>query len=130
MKSFLRVALAALALGLLLVGGGFASASPRVLGDFAIAATSLHGMGTVRADLGGCFVALGLFTLFGLRRGHARWLTVPLVFMAAFLLLRLIHLGTDGVSSEGLRSTVIEVVLLALLLAARTLFKDDRQAQC
>ncbi len=129
MKNFLRIALVLTALGMLLVGLGFAAAVPKVLGNFAIAATSVHGMGTVRADLGGCFVALGLFTLFGLRRGHAQWLTVPLVFMAAFLSLRLIHLGADGVSSEGLRSTVIEVVLLALLLAARTLFRDDVQAQ-
>lgn len=125
MKNLLRVALALAALGMLLLGLGFAAAVPKVLNDFAIAATSLHGIGNLRADLGGCFVALGLFTLFGLRRGHANWLTVPLVFMVAFLLLRLIHLGVDGVSNEGLRSTAVEIVLLGLFVAARRLLRND-----
>lgn len=128
MKNLLRIVMALLALGLLVVGLGFATASPRAMSDFAIAVTGPHGMGTVRADMGGCFIALSLFTLFGLRRGQARWLIVPLQFLGLILLLRLIHLGVDGVTSEGLRSTVIEIVMLVSLLAARRVFADDVQS--
>lgn len=127
MKNLIRTVIAVLAIGLLAVGIGFATASPRVMSDFAIAATGPHGMGTVRADLGGCFIALSLFTLFGLRRGQAKWLLVPLQFLGIILLLRLLHLGVDGVTSAGLRSTVIEIVLLALLWGGRRILTNDAQ---
>jgi hypothetical protein len=111
----LRIVLGLLALGLLAGGIGFGFAPERAAVNFAITTTGLAGLGTLRADLGGCFLALGLVTLAGLRPGHSSWLIAPLVFFAAFLALRLFHLAIDGVSFGGLRSATIEAIALALL---------------
>ena len=83
--------------------------------DFSIKATQIDGMGTLRADIGGAFAGLALFTFAGMRRTRAQWLLVPTVFMAAYLVIRLGHLAVDGVTQNGIRSTVVEIVLLALL---------------
>jgi hypothetical protein len=123
----LRLSIALFALALLAAGSALAFAPLKIAHDFAVAATGVAGLGTLRADLGGCFIALGLFTLAGVRPGHARWLTVPLAFIAAFLLLRLLHLGLDGVSEGGLRSTVVECSALTLLVfGRRVLAAQDR----
>ena len=119
MKTVVRAALALFAIGAIGAGLGFAFMPERLAVEFALSPTSVAGLGNLRADLGGCFIGLGIFTLLGLRRGESRWLDVPLVVMALFLGLRLLHLGLDGVSDAGLRSTLVEVVLLALLIQGR-----------
>jgi hypothetical protein len=111
----LRLLLAVFALALLAVGAAFAFAPQQVAPDFAIAITGVAGYGTLRANLGAGFAALGLFMLAALRPGQARWLVVPLVFLGAILALRLLHLALDGFSDAGLRSTGVEVVLVAVL---------------
>ena len=105
---------------LLFAGAAFAFAPEKAAVDFAIATTSVAGMGTLRADLGGTFLVLGVFTLLGVRPGKAQWLLVPLAFMGAFLVLRLFHLAIDGISPGGMRSTAVEVVLLGLLAWGQT----------
>jgi hypothetical protein len=95
--------------------------------DFSVAATRIDGLGTLRADLGGAFAGLALFTFAGMRRSQARWLLVPLVFMGAYLLIRLGHLAVDGVTANGIRSTLVEIVLLVLLYGAhRVLARSGR----
>jgi putative intracellular protease/amidase len=119
MTLVLRIALALFAVVFLLVGVALGLMPLLAAPGFAVTASGIAGLGTLRADLGGCFVGLGVFTLAGLRPGHAGWLAVPLAFVGAFLGLRLLHLGFDGVSEAGVRSTVVEAVLVALLLAGR-----------
>jgi hypothetical protein len=95
--------------------------------DFSIAATRIDGMGTLRADIGGAFAGLALFTFLGMRRSQAQWLLVPLAFMAVYLVIRLGHLAVDGVTANGIRSTVVEIVLVALCYAAyRVLSRANR----
>jgi len=95
--------------------------------DFSVVATRIDGMGTLRADLGGAFLGLALFTFAGMRRSQAQWLLVPLVFMAVYLAIRLGHLAIDGVTANGIRSTVVEILLVALLYGAhRVLSRADR----
>jgi hypothetical protein len=119
MTLVLRIALSLFAAVTLCLGAAFVLAPQLVAADFAVAATGVAGLGTLRADLGGCFVALGLFTLVGLRPGQARWLAVPLAFIGAFLVLRLLHLGLDGVSAAGVGSTVVAGALVTRLVAGR-----------
>jgi len=95
--------------------------------DFSIAATRIDGLGTLRADLGGAFAGLALFTFAGMRRSQAHWLLVPMIFMGVYLVIRLGHLAIDGVTRNGIRSTVVEIVLVALLYGAyRVLSRADR----
>jgi hypothetical protein len=42
-----------------------------------------------------------------------------------FLILRLFHLSMDGISDGGIRSTVVEIVLLAQLALGRRLLSDS-----
>jgi len=95
--------------------------------DFAVKWTRIDGMGTLRADLGGAFLGLALFTFAGMRRAQAQWLLVPLVFMGLYLAIRLGHLAVDGVTANGIRSTVVEIVLVVLLYVAhRVLSRAQR----
>jgi len=86
--------------------------------DFSIVATRIDGMGTLRANVGGAFAGLALFAFAGMRRSQAHWLLVPLVFMGVYLLIRLGHLAIDGVTANGIRSTVVDIVLVILLYGA------------
>jgi hypothetical protein len=95
--------------------------------DFSVMATRPDGLGTLRANLGGAFAGLALFAFLGMRRAQAHWLLVPLAFMATYLVIRLGHLAVDGVTPNGIRSTVVDIVLVVLLYAAhRMLSREDR----
>jgi hypothetical protein len=95
--------------------------------DFSVVATRIDGMGTLRVDIGGAFASLALFTFAGMRQSQAHWLKVPLVFMGVYLLLRLGHLAVDGITANGIRSTLVELVLVILLYGAhRVLARADR----
>jgi hypothetical protein len=71
-------------IGLLTLLGalGFMIAPAQMEPDFSILPTRLDGWGTLRADLGGPFLAIALFTFFGARPGKSQWLWVPVIFMA------------------------------------------------
>ena len=113
-----RALIGLVAVAMLAAGAAFALAPTRIAADFAVAATGLAGLGTLRANLGAGFIVMGAFALAALRPGQARWLVVPMVFLASLLALRLLHLGVDGASAAGLRSTAVELVLLALVCGA------------
>ncbi|MGA0611684.1 hypothetical protein [Caldimonas sp. KR1-144] len=119
MNSLLRFLVIAAGLALLAVGLAFALVPEKVSADFAVASTAVAGMGTLRANLGGLFVAMGAFALAGARRGRAHWLAVPLAIVALILVLRVGHVLIDGTSEAAMRSSVVELVLVALFAASR-----------
>ena len=118
-------------IGLLTLLGalGFMIAPAQMEPYFSILPTRLDGWGTLRADLGGPFLAIALFTFFGARPGKSQWLWVPVIFMATFLLGRTVHILMDGISQPAIRSFVVEVVLLVVLeTSRRVLTRVDREA--
>ena len=125
MKMMIRLIVALF--GLAFIGGGlaFAFVPLRIATDFAVTTTAVAGLGTLRADLGGLFLGVGCFMLAGLRAGKAFWLNVPLVVLGIVLVLRALHLGMDGVTPEGMRSLVAEIVLVAVLFVARRVLSRD-----
>jgi len=76
-------------------------------------------LGTLRGDLGGLFLGLAIFTLYGSRRGNSSWLLVPVVFLLTILFGRILHIAIDGLSQPAIRSTVIEIVGILILEMAR-----------
>lgn len=117
-----KLARAALVLiGLAMLGGalGFGLAPQLMERDFGVIASRIDGFGTLRADLGGTFLSLAICIFLGLRAGQAHWLRVPVVFMGAFLLFRGVHLAVDGVTTFGMRSFIVEIVLIAILAWAQ-----------
>jgi len=126
MLNVMRLSLALFGIGAIAVGLGFAIAPDRLAVEFALSPVGIAGLGNLRADWGGCFIALGGFTLVGLRPGREQWLNVPIALIGLFLVLRLIHLGIDGISDGGIRSTIVEIiVLLQLGLGRRLLANSD-----
>lgn len=125
MTMLLRLLVVLIALACLAGGLGFAFAPTLVAADFAVTTTGVAGMGTLRADLGGLFLASGLFALAGLRKGSEHWLAVPLVFIGTILALRVLHLALDGMSPGGIRSLIAEIVIVAILYGARRAFARE-----
>jgi hypothetical protein len=125
MLNVMRLSLALFGIGAVAVGLGFAIAPERLAVEFALSPLSIAGLGNLRADMGGSFIALGGFTLLGLRPGREHWLNVPIALIGLFLVLRLIHLGIDGMSDSGIRSTVVEIFLLVQLGLGRRLLANS-----
>jgi len=119
MELALRILLRLLALGMLIGAVGFMFNPAAMEADFAVRALETHGMGTLRGDLGGTFLMLAIFTFHGSRPGSAAWLAVPLVFMLTVLFGRVVHIVLDGLTSPAIRSTMIELIDVAILEYAR-----------
>jgi hypothetical protein len=97
--------------------------------DFSILPTRPDGWGTLRADIGGSFLAIAIFTFLGAQPGKSHWLWVPLIFVSAFLFGRVVHIVFDGISLPAIRSLIVEVVLLVVVeWSRRVLSKADREA--
>ena len=119
MELALRILLRPLALGMLIGAVGFIFNPAAMEADFAVRALETHGMGTLRGDLGGTFLMLAIFTFHGSRPGSAAWLAVPLVFMLTVLFGRVVHIVLDGLTDPAIRSTIIELIAVAILEYAR-----------
>ena len=126
MEMALRIVLRLLALGMLLGAVGFIFNPAGMEADFAVRALETHGMGTLRGDLGGTFLMLAIFTFHSSRPGNAAWLAVPLVFMLTVLFGRIVHIVLDGLTDPAIRSTVIELVAIAILEYARRTLATDK----
>ena len=81
MLKLMRFLVVVIALGMLLGAIGFMFYPWMMQGDFAVVASRVDGMGTIRGDLGGLFLMLSIFTFYGCLRRKSQWLMVPIVFM-------------------------------------------------
>lgn len=107
--------------GLMLVAGaaGFMFQPTGMLENFAIQVTRVDGWGTLRADLGGPFLGIGVFAFMGILPGKSHWQLVPVVFMITFLIGRTLHLAMDGVTQPAIMSFAIEAIMLIVLEGSR-----------
>jgi hypothetical protein len=119
MEKGIRMAVVLIGLIALLGGLGFIFAPIQMEAEFSIVASRIDGMGTIRGDLGGMFLMVACFTLYGSRPGKSQWLVVPLVLLITVLFGRSVHILIDGISQPAIRSTVIEIVALVFLNFAR-----------
>jgi|TARA_B110000908_G_scaffold67172_1_gene81249 hypothetical protein len=126
MEKGLRIAVVLIGASMLLGAVGFMFSPEAMEAQFSVVASRVDGMGTLRGDLGGLFLTLAVFTLYGSRPGKSAWLAVPVVFMLTVLLGRTVHILIDGLSEPAIRSTVIEIIGLVLLEAARRKLDTDK----
>lgn len=75
-------------------------------------------LSTARADLGGMFVGAGTLCALGLRSGEGRWLQAAAVLIGAVAVGRALGLVVDGYAPQMLVFLIVEVVMVAALLAA------------
>ena len=84
--------------------------------EFSIVPSGVAGLATIRGDLGGAFVAIGVLALRGLRVGAARWLYVAAGIIGAIALGRVVGFVIDGMVPTTVVPFVAEVVFVAVLL--------------
>ena len=118
-----RLLAGAVALLFIAMGLRFMLAPADMSMQFFVRADGAAGLSTLRGDLGGAFVGLGTLVLIGLRRGYQELLLAVVLVLVAIIVGRLIGYVVDGVELEAVRSAVMEVVLIAMLLAARSLLR-------
>jgi ribonuclease Z len=97
-------------------------ATEDVAGRFGVEAISVAGLSTLRADLGGLFVALAALCLAGAWKRQRAWLVAAIVLLGAVVGGRLVGLVAVGQSAGALRALAIELgAILILAIAVRTL---------
>ena len=109
---------------LLVVGLGLWFAVEHSMLPMGLSVTADRGLGTVRADIAGLFVAsgaLGVAAALSLNR-NLLW---PLQLLLVVALIgRIITFSIDGLSAAGPESMVIEVLLLVVLQWCRNLWPN------
>ncbi|HEY6599707.1 MAG TPA: DUF4345 family protein [Pseudomonadales bacterium] len=89
--------------------------------EFAITPLGVAGLSTIRGDLGGAFVAIGGLIAFGLQSNAPRWLYTAALILGAVALGRAIGFVADGTVPSTVVPFVVELVFIAVLLAAARL---------
>lgn len=128
MDKGIRIVVVLMGLVALLGGLGFVFAPTQMEADFSIVASRVDGLGTIRGDLGGMFLMVAGFILYGSRPGKSVWLIVPVVLLISVLFGRTVHILIDGISQPAIRSTLIEIVALVFLNFARRRLSVDGAA--
>jgi uncharacterized membrane protein AbrB (regulator of aidB expression) len=96
--------------------------------EFAIAPSGVAGVSTVRGDLGGAFLAIGLFAAMGLRRGARHWLHAAAALLGAIALGRAIGFAFDGTEPAVILPFSTELAFIAALVyASRRLRSEENE---
>jgi len=84
--------------------------------QFALLPSGNAGLSTMRGDMAGLFLGMGLFSLLGAIRGSVAFLAIPASFLGFIIFGRLLNLVLDGPSVTGEQSMLIEIALAVVLL--------------
>jgi hypothetical protein len=76
------------------------------------------GRANIRADIGGMFLAIGLFCLFAAARANKAALLAAIALVGAALLGRFVSVAIDGGSARVYSPMIIEGVVIAILMLA------------
>jgi hypothetical protein len=80
-----------------------------------IKAIGAIGAANIRADIGGLFLAIGLFALIAAFKRDATWLLATLLLPALALTGRFVSAAIDGLSPRVVEPMVVEAIVLAIL---------------
>ena len=86
--------------------------------EFSIVPLGVAGLSTIRGDLGGAFIAIGVLIALGLQANAARWLYAAAGIISAVAFGRVIGFVADGTVPNSVVPFVVEVVFIVVLLAA------------
>ncbi len=99
----------------LALGVGFMAFPDIFAAMFSVQPAYALGVNGIRSDFGGLFLGMSFFCLLGATTGRCCWLAVPIIFLLLIIAGRLIGIGLDGPSSAGVKSLLVEVILLVIL---------------
>ena len=81
------------------------------------------GAANIRADIGGLFLAIGVFAFVAAWKRSTTWLLATWLLPALALLGRFVSLGIDGISPRVIEPMVIEAIVLTILGAVYVYWK-------
>jgi hypothetical protein len=84
-----------------------------------IEALGTIGAANIRADVGGIFIAIGIFLIMAAWRQSRAWLLGGLIIVGSALLGRFISLAIDGASERVFEPIIVEAIVIAILVGAR-----------
>lgn len=89
-----------------------------MLEDLAVEPKGIPGSSTVRGMMGGLFLASSGMMGAGLATGETTWFLAVAVLMFLVAVGRLVSLATDGYDKAVVRPIVVELIIVAVLVAA------------
>jgi len=119
MNAAIKIAIALLSLPLLVLGF-IAMFNPTGMFErLAVEPQGIHGLSTIRADVGGLLLGGAIMMLIGLWRSNTTWFLAVAVMMSAVAFGRLVGLVVDGVGNAVMLPLAVELVTAGLMLLAR-----------
>ncbi len=94
-----------------------------LLGQFGIEAKGIVGRATVRADIGGLFMGMGIMMLLAAWQQSRIWALRVMVVGACALMGRFVSVAMDGSGPDTWGPVIVEMVTLAILYWARTVWR-------
>jgi len=118
MSNGLKVGVGLVALLLAFLGVRWMFVPQGIAAEMGITLAGPLAFNTVRGDLGGMFIAGTILCVLALRSGEGRWLQAVALVIGCVATGRFIGLLVDGFATMAAISIVVEVVMVATLLAA------------
>lgn len=109
-----RLLVGLIGLFFLALGIGFMAFPDILAAVFSVEPAYALGVSGIRSDFGGLFLGMSFFCLLGATRS-SRWLAVPIIFLLLIIAGRMIGIGLEGSSSAGVKSLLVELILLVIL---------------
>ena len=89
----------------------------------------IHGLNTIRADIGGLLLVNVIMMVIGLWRCNTTWFLAVAVIMSTVALGRLIGLAIDGVDAAVVPPLVVELVIAGVMLVAHRRLAPEKFAK-
>ncbi|MDH3641800.1 MAG: DUF4345 family protein [Gammaproteobacteria bacterium] len=86
--------------------------------QFGIEAAGMHGLSTLRGDLGGMFLGAAVMLGWGVLRGRTTLFLAVAVLMGAIAFGRIIGFVADGANGQVIMPFIVELVMVVVLVFA------------
>ena len=116
MTALVRVLVGLVALFFVVFSARFLFTPEAIAAEFAILPAGVPGLATVRADLGGAFLAVGIFSILGLAQRARPWLYAAAIVVGTIASCRIVGFALDGLNRVTAAPFVVELVMVAILL--------------
>jgi hypothetical protein len=118
MNNVIKIVVALLCLPLLALGLGAMFNPMGMLDKFAVEPQGIHGLNTIRGDIGGLLLCNVIMMVMGVWRNNTTWFLAVAVIMCTVAFGRLIGFVMDGIETAVAPALVVELVIAGVMLFA------------
>ncbi len=126
-RMVLRIAVLVLSLGFLFVAYVGFVRPERLAEALALSPTAPHGLGAIRALVGGQYLAMGGVAIFAVTRGPATWLAPLAAIEGCMVVARVVSLLSGASGPTGPTTIVLESVSCLVLALGAVLLSQPRR---